>query len=261
MEAACEHRQAKRHKGFSRVRDGVAFYGVLATFCLTSLLWSLLAALLFRVLPRRFGATLGQYVIMAAARGGLWLMRVAGLARFDLAALDAVAAQGPAVIACNHLSLLDAILVISRLPRAVCIAKAGLWDNPFLGGSVRLAGYLRNDAPLALIRSAAHALRDGRHLVIFPEGTRSDGGGLGRFKPGFVAMAKAAGVPVQTVFLHSNTPYLRRGWKLTRMPEFPLTYRARSGQRIAVTGRPVAQAAAGIEAYFAEILGKGPPGV
>jgi 1-acyl-sn-glycerol-3-phosphate acyltransferase len=235
------------------LRDAAAFYLVLAAFCLGSLGWSLLAGLLVHLLPRRQGAAVGQCAIMLGFRAGLALMRLAGLARFDLAALDAVRAQGPAVIACNHLSLIDALLVISRLPRAVCISKAGLWDNPCLGGSVRLAGYIRNDAPLALVRAAGRALRDGRQLVIFPEGTRSDGHGMGPFKPGFALMAKTARVPVQTVFLDSNTPYLRRGWKLHHMPEFPLCYRARCGRRIAVTG-DVTAAAAQIERYFAEEL-------
>ncbi len=250
------HAPARRRSTPARVRDLVAFHLVLAVFCLGSFAWSLLAGLLFHLLPRRLGAPLGQLVIMGGVRAGLSLMRLTGLARFDLVALDALHAQGPVVIACNHLSLIDALLVIARLPNAVCIAKAGLWDNPCLGGSVRLAGYIRNDVPLVLVRAACRALQDGRQLVIFPEGTRSDGYGMGRFKPGFALMAKAAGVPVQTVFLQSNTPYLRRGWKLTRMPDFPLAYHARCGQRIAVTGDATA-AAAHIERYFAEELSRG----
>jgi 1-acyl-sn-glycerol-3-phosphate acyltransferase len=249
------HAAAARLGRFARLRDRVAFYFVLAVFLFVSLAWSLLAGLLFHLMPRRAGATLGQFVIMAGFRGGLWLMQVTGLAGFDLKALDALRDRGPAVIACNHLSLIDAVLVVSRLPNAVCIAKAGLWDNPFLGGSVRLAGYIRNDAPLALVRAASRALRDGRLLVIFPEGTRSDGGALGHFKPGFAAMAKLGNVPVQMVFLDSNTPYLRRGWTLFRMPAFPLAYRARCGRRIAVTGS-AAQASAEIERGFAEELAR-----
>lgn len=256
MEVAYEIGNAGRRRGaLARLRDRVMFHCVLGICCLVSLLWSQLAGALFRVLPRREGAAFGRFVIMAGCRAGLALMRLAGLARFDLAALDALPALGPAVIACNHLSLLDAVLVVSRLPNAVCIAKAELWDNPFFGGSVRLAGYIRNDSALALVRAASHALREGRQLVIFPEGTRSDGRGLGRFKPGFAAMAKVAGAPVQTVFLHSDTPYLRRGWPLHRMPDFPMIYRAGCGRCMMVTG-DVSAAAAGIEHYFAEELAR-----
>lgn len=256
MEVACELGNPVRPRGaLACLRDRASFHLLLAIFCLASLVWSQLAGVLFHLLPRREGAALGRFVIMAGCRAGLALMRLAGLARCDLAALDALPARGPAVIACNHPSLLDAVLVLSRLPDAVCIAKAELWDNPFLGGSVRLAGYIRNDAALALIRAASRALREGRQLVIFPEGTRSAGQGLGPFKPGFAAMAKMARVPVQSVFLSSNTPYLRRGWPLWRRPDFPLAYRAKCGRRIMVRG-DIGAAAAAIERYFAEEISR-----
>ncbi len=244
---------SQARSGLLRAWECVAFPLVLGIFCAGALGWSLIAAVLYRVLPRRVGVVLGQCAIMRGCRAGLWLMRITGLARFDLAEVDRLRGEAPLVIACNHLSLLDAIELLSRLPRAACIAKAGLWDNPFLGGSVRLAGYLRNDAPLALVRDGAAALRAGSHLIIFPEGTRSDGSGLGAFKPGFVAIARAGGAPVQAVLLHSNTPYLRRGWKLGRMPSFPLIYRARLGRRFHPAGRTKAETAE-IAAWFAAEL-------
>ena len=173
---------------------------------------------------------------MTGFRIYLWIMRAAGLARFDLREIDALAAESPLVIISNHRSLLDAVLIISRLPRVVCITKASLWDNTFLGGGIRMAAYIRNDVPLRLIRSAAAALSGGQHLLIFPEGTRSASDQLAPFKPGFALMAKAGHADVQTILLESNSPYLRKGWGLFRRPEFPLVYRARLGRRFRVAG-------------------------
>lgn len=244
---------AARRAG-QRARERLNFVFILLVFSSMSLAWSPLAGLLHRLAPRsRHARALGRAVMARGFRGGLALMRWTGLVTMDLASLDGLREEGPMVIICNHLSLLDALLVISRVPDTVCIAKASLWDNPFLGGSVRLAGYLRNDVPLRLVRDAARTLREGQKLLVFPEGTRSDGGGLGRFRAGFVAMARAAEVPIQTVLLHSNTPYLRRGWPLTRMPDFPLSYEARRGRRFAPAGDSAALAAE-IEAYFAREL-------
>lgn len=230
------------------LRQRLSFWLVLAVFCGMSLTWSLVASVLRLVLPRRIGANVGQFAIMSGFRGGLNLMHRLGVARFDISSVDAVRDAGPAVIACNHLSLIDALLVVSRLPRAVLIAKAELWRNPALAGGMKLAGYLRNDAPLPLLRAGRDALREGRHVVIFPEGTRGDGRALGRFRPGFAAMAKAADVPVQTVLLSSDTPYLGPGWGLTRMPKMPAEYRTRLGRRFTVEGSS-ADAAAEIERY------------
>lgn len=211
--------------------ESVVFYGLLALFGLMSLAWSLPAALLYRLLPRRWGEPMGQRMMMAACRAFVAAMRHSGIIKCDLAALDELRAGPGVIIAPNHPSLLDAVLVISRLPRVVCAAKAEIWDNPFLGGSTRLAGFVRNDSPGKLIRRAARQVGAGRHFLIFPEGTRSDGQALGDFKGGFALIAKKADAAVQTVFIESNSRFLGKGWPLFRKPAFPLVYRVRLGRR------------------------------
>ena len=63
--------------------------------------------------------------------------------------------------------------------------KATGWPlYKLLGGSARLAGYIRNDAPLPLVRRAGAALREGANLLIFPDGTRTVRPPVGPFKGG-----------------------------------------------------------------------------
>ncbi len=234
----------------------LAFYAVLAIFGIVFLGWNPVAGLLYRVLPRRVAARFGQYMIMRAFRSLLGLMRVAGLARFDLTALDALRDEPGLVIAPNHPSLIDVLLVISRLPRVTCVIKAAVLDNPALGAGARLAGYIRNDdAPHHLIRRAATAVAAGHQLLIFPEGSRTTTPPISPLKGGFALMARMAGAPVQTVLLESNSPYLRKGWPLLRQPRFPLVYRARLGQRFEVTGSAEAFTQQ-LEAYFRTELGQ-----
>lgn len=240
-----------------RLRRGyevAVFYGLLAVFGLSCLLWSVPAALLHAVLPRRLGEPLGQLMIMAGFRYFVAAMRLTGIIQCDLSSLDALRRSGPVVIAPNHPSLLDAVLVISRLPRVVCAAKADIWDNVFLGAGVRLAGYVRNDSPAALVRRAAQRLRAGRHFLIFPEGTRSGVAPIGEFKGGFALIACQAGAPVQTVFIESNSRFLGKGWPLFRRPAFPLVYRVRLGRRIAVSG-DIHRFVDELHAYFQQELG------
>jgi 1-acyl-sn-glycerol-3-phosphate acyltransferase len=233
-----------------------AFYVLLALFGLTCLVWSPLAALLHRVLPRRLGEELGQRVIMAGFRAFLGAAQRGGIIRCELAALDALAQSGPLIIAPNHPSLLDVALVISRVPQVACAAKAPIWDNLFLGGAARLAGFVRNDSPVRLVREAVRQTRGGRHFLIFPEGTRSDARPVGPFKGGFALIAKHAGAPVQTVFIETNSRFLGKGWPLFKRPEFPLVYRARLGQRVAVEG-DVHKAIDRLERYYRQELGAG----
>ncbi len=226
-----------------------AFYLCLAVFGISCLIWSLPAGLVFPLLPRRIGQPIGQWGIMMGFRWFLWVMRATGVLRADLTVLDALRQDRGIVIACNHPTMLDAVLVVSRLPRVVCITKAALWNNLFLGGGIRLAGYLRNDAPVPMIRRAGEAIREGQQLLIFPEGSRTERPPISNFHRSFAVMARAAGAPVQTVFIEADSPYLRKGWPLFREPKLPLVFRFRLGQRFDV-GRDTAAFVTQLEEYF-----------
>lgn len=213
----------------------MAFYGLLAVFAASCLLWSAVAAVLLALLPRRFGQPVGQRLIMVGFRYFITLMRMSGIITCDLKALDALRNRTPLIIAANHPTLLDVMLIVSRLPRVVGTAKARLLNHPLFGINARLAGYIRNDAPLPLVRECVRQLHLGRQLLIFPEGTRSNGS-LGAFKEGFALIAQCAETPIQTVFIDSNSRFLSKGWPFFRMPDFPLVYRVRLGPLVAVAG-------------------------
>lgn len=232
------------------------FYGVLAVFGISSLLWSLPAGLLYRVLPRHLGEPLGQFMIMVGFRYFVWVMTISGIIKCDLTALDVLRRDASIIISPNHPSLLDAVLVISRLPRVLCIMKPDIWDNPFLGGGARLAGFIRNDARAKLIKLSAQRVRDGNHLLIFPEGTRTTRKPVNDFKGGFALIAKRAGAPVQTVFIETNSPFLGKGWPVFKKPGFPLRYRIRLGQRFDVPN-DVQPFIAELERYYRRELGEG----
>ncbi|MFC0389199.1 lysophospholipid acyltransferase family protein [Muricoccus vinaceus] len=222
-----------------RLRDTLAFYAAVLLVGSSFLVWGLIACPLSVLLPPRTGRRLGRRVITG---GFQWLLRAMerlGIVELDLSALSPLREARGLVVAPNHLSMLDVMLVVSHLPDAVCIMKAGLERNPALGGG-QLAGYIPNDDPRRVIARATEALRSGANLLVFPEGTRSPDGGLNPFHPGFALIARRAGAPVQTVLIESNTRYLGKGWPLWRRPDFPLRYRARLGERSAVQGSAAA---------------------
>ena len=195
-------------------------------------LFSLVGTVLHPLLPARFGAArVGRWVTGRHFRGFLALLRASGLVRIDLAALDQLRGERSIIIAPNHPSLLDAVFIISRLPQTACIMKAGIWDSFFLGGGARFSGYIRNDAPLNLVRLSTQELRAGNQLLVFPEGTRTRTAPVNAFKGGFALMAKKSGAAVQTVFIETNSAFLCKGWPLLKKPDFPLFYRARLGMR------------------------------
>src|SRR4030095_965491 len=103
---------------------------------------------------------------------------------------------GDLIVAANHPSMLDALVVVARLPRGVCVMKAELLRNVFLGGGARLSQEHRNHARRRIVRDPVASLREGNQLVLFPEGTRTVTSPINAFKPGITLIAHLAGVPI-----------------------------------------------------------------
>lgn len=202
--------------------------GSLAVICL---LWLPFAMVLHPLLPRAVGRNLGRRAISRIARLYLGILTWTCSCRFDLAELDRLRFEAPLIVAANHPSLLDAVLILSRLPNAVCVMKASLMDNVLFGSAARLARYIRNHAPLEMVLGARDELRGGAQLVIFPEGTRTTDFPIGPCLPGTALIAARSVVPVQAVFIEFSTPYLGKQWPLFRPPELPLHCRVRLGRR------------------------------
>jgi len=224
-------------------------YAGLFLFALLCFTWSLIAPVLGLVLPKKTGTPIGQFAIMAGFRFFLAILGFSGIVKLDLKALDALRDEPSLIIAPNHPSMIDVVLIASRLPRIVCIMKASLWDNLLLGGGARLAGYIRNDSVLNMVRFSARATREGGQLLVFPEGTRTVAAPVNEFKAGFGLIAKKAWVPVQTVIIETNSAFLGKGWPLFKKPDFPIYYNIRLGERFEVTG-DVHAFVDGLEQYF-----------
>jgi 1-acyl-sn-glycerol-3-phosphate acyltransferase len=151
--------------------------------------------------------------------------------RLEAEVMDALRAERGLIIVANHPSMLDALMLVARLPRATCIMKASLLRNIFLGAGARLARYVSNESPLAMVRQAVDALKQGGQLVMFPEGTRTTQQPLNPFMPGVTLIAKLAKAPIQTVFIDTESPYLSKGWPLWKLPPLPIVFTVRMGQR------------------------------
>ena len=108
--------------------------------------------------------------------------------------------KGGYIIACNHQRYADPPMVAAVIRgKFSFMAKEELFRNPFFGWLIRRCGafpVVRGSGDDAPIRDSINAVEKGRILVIFPEGTRSKDGTIGRMKSGVVLIASQAGVPV-----------------------------------------------------------------
>ena len=204
---------------------GLIWLGIV---CLT---WTPIALLVYPILPMRWGRALGRYVIMAGFRLYLGSLSFSRRCSFDLSALDALRNEPSLIIAPNHPGMLDAVMVISRLPNVACVLKANLMNNLFLGAGARLARYIRNDPVRRMVHIAAQDVAEGSHLLLFPEGTRTVVDPVNPLKGSVALIAHHAGVPIQTVLIETDSKYLSKGWSLFRKPPMPIHYRVRLGRR------------------------------
>jgi len=191
----------------------------------------------------------GRRLIAGAARAYLGFLTWMGACRFELAALDALRDAPPMLIAPNHPSLLDALMILSGIPDATCIMKADIVNSILYGAAARQAGYVRNTPLRSMVKAAVQDLQRGSHLLLFPEGTRTTRLPVSRFQGTTGLIAKHAGVPVQTVFIETDSGFLGKGWSLLWTPRMPITCRIRLGKRFDApvdTARFVAE----LEHYF-----------
>lgn len=203
-------------------------FGGLGLICL---FWTPLAQVLSLLLPPAPRHRLGRLAIVIGFRGYMRYLAWIGVVECDLSGLDRLRHEKALVLAPNHPSLLDAVMILSRLPNLTCIIKASLFDSVFFGAGARMAGYIRNDSLIGVVKDADAALKGGSHLLMFPEGTRTSEQPLNPCKGGVALTAARAGVEVQTVIIECESDFLGKGWSFFGGTDFPVRYRVRLGER------------------------------
>jgi 1-acyl-sn-glycerol-3-phosphate acyltransferase len=165
-------------------------------------------------------------------------------------------APGTVYIA-NHPTIVDATLILARLPDAVCIFKPSLMRNPAIGPAAEMAGYVKGDSGLDLIKAAAAKVAAGQSLLVFPEGTRTaEGTALGRMKPGFALIADRAKAPVRLMVLRASPGIGARGRPWWPAPaQLPATIEISLDRTWAYEpGRPAAVLTQSVERRICEVL-------
>lgn len=124
--------------------------------------------------------------------------------------------DGGCLICPNHTTASDAISAILALGKNcdyAAMAKAELFKNRIVGWFLTAVGGFpvnREGNDLNAIRLGAKALKAGKKLILFPEGTRRRDGKLGPAKAGAGMFALRANVPIVPVYITPGRKFLRR---------------------------------------------------
>ena len=147
------------------------------------------------------GYTLARWIVGLVFRV-FWRPRIEGL--------EHVPADGPVIIASNHLSFIDSVVIPLAVPRRVrFLAKAEYFTGRGLRGRLTALFFHLIDAvpvertgnrdSMRSLESALAVLREGSAFGIYPEGTRSRDGRLYRGRTGVGWLAATSGAPVVPV--------------------------------------------------------------
>lgn len=144
-------------------------------------------------------------------------VRAAGI-RIARTGVDDIPSGQACIFMANHVSNLDPPVLLPLIPgRITVMLKKSLMSIPLLGTAMRMARFIpvvrgsARETARASVALAADALRDGFHLVVFPEGTRSPDGRLSTFKKGPFFLARETNAPIIPVAIIGTERALPKG--------------------------------------------------
>lgn len=164
--------------------------------------------------------------ITSAMRHWLWRM-VCGVSG-GLTVTGRLRSQCGCIVVANHSSHADTAVLLAALPasaRPVFGAAADYWFSVPVRRAIAttLIGVLPvgrsgSGGYAALLSAAGPALRAGRTVVIYPEGTRSTDGQIAEFRSGAVRLARDCGVPIVPVAVLGTADVLPKGGRFSAAP-------------------------------------------
>jgi 1-acyl-sn-glycerol-3-phosphate acyltransferase len=149
------------------------------------------------------------------ARAWSWLILTTSGVRVTVDGLDRLDPSCSYVFAANHQSIYDIPIVFWSLPFQVrIISKESLAKIPFMGWHLLRAGHVlvdRSNPGAGVVKKMARLVAAGHSLIVFPEGTRSLDGVVGRFKGGPFVIAVQSALPVVPITITGSRHVMQKG--------------------------------------------------
>lgn len=191
---------------FRSVLYSVWLYGGIVLFALLGLPWMLASRRAHRIVPRSWAKT------------QLFGLRMICGVRIEHRNLHLAPKGGAALIAPKHQGMLDIIVPFVVLDDPCFVLKRELINQPFFGWHVRKTDMIPIDRSAAasalkkMVVAARERIGQGRQLVIFPEGTRTEPGAATEYKPGVAALYRDLELPCIPVATNSGAHWPPQGF-------------------------------------------------
>jgi 1-acyl-sn-glycerol-3-phosphate acyltransferase len=161
------------------------------------------------------------------ARAWAWLILKTTGVRVRVTGLEHVDRGRSYVVAANHQSIYDIPIIFTALPLQLrIVAKESLGRIPFLGWHLQRTGHLlvdRKNPGAGILKRMANLVTAARSVIVFPEGTRSVDGSVGRFKGGIFLLAIGSALPVLPVSIARSRFVMLKGQLMVKPEEVSVT--------------------------------------
>jgi len=137
--------------------------------------------------------------------------------RLEVKGADNVPKKGGVLVASNHSSFLDPVIVGVGISRATYyLTKQSLFDVPVFGALIKALHTIpirRSMVSVSTFKELIKSLNSKKAVILFPEGTRSADGKLGQGKIGVGMLALKTGVPIVPVYIDGAAKAFPKGGK------------------------------------------------
>ena len=156
----------------------------------------------------------------------------------------------PAIIICNHQSSLDIVPLIMLNPKILMLTNNKKWNAPIFGPVIRMADYFPSEEIEQKTDKIADRMKHGYSLIIFPEGTRSEAGEIGRFHKGAFYLAEKLDADILPIMIHGTNYTLTKKDALLKNGQVTLKFLPRIKPTDLQYGNGYAERAKQIGRYF-----------
>jgi 1-acyl-sn-glycerol-3-phosphate acyltransferase len=161
------------------------------------------------------------YFAHGCARAWSWLILATTGVDVTVTGLERIVPGKTYVFVANHQSIYDIPCLFWSIPFQLrIIAKESLGNFPMLGPHLKRTGHMlvdrRNPDRSGIFGWASRLTSNGLSLIVFPEGTRSRSGMMGKFKGGSIMLAMQAGLPIVPISVIGSRHVMKKGELTTR---------------------------------------------
>jgi len=173
-----------------------------------------------------------QYIIYLSFRFFRRLMQHFGLINFSFEGIEKLQSDKGCLFISNHPTLIDYVIIVSKLKSCDVIIKESIWYNIYVKGVVRTAKYIPNIQADKMLEMIKFTKKNKHNLLLFPEGTRTTPNQPLKLQRGAANIAIRMNMPIRLIHIKTTQSSLTKQSKWYKVPKHKVEYLVSVGEKV-----------------------------